>query len=678
MSTEGDFAHERTPSPRELRAKKREEAREEIDRIIREAKSQVNTATPRSDQVLNQVKDSADDGFNLEFEESFREQFNKKSDLSPSTFNSLGLLGGIKSFLGFEGHKSQEHSVIKNVGLLEQNNVKISKSVKDKMSHKDDTKDIAIENVKTIESGNFLENPFDELGLSEEQLRIVNDEMKRRTHEAHRTGFHEGAVKQREVSKYYYGTRINTNEAAGGTQSSTAAGSSKVIRDNNEYSKKVVSYENKAKNEYYNDKDENRDRDDSNDDDDYSDNDEDEELKFLKSTNGKIHQISVTGANFNIPIPRYDPRRQTANTYLSEIEAFFTVQHFRKDQFLSMVRTIMSKEVKAWFDNVKSNIRNWKEFKELFNLKYDTQNERVLRQQILTNRKQKPNESFESFVWEMVSLSKQVYKDEPLCDIVRRCRDGLHNDVRMLVGYSDAWTPQDLIDDIKRVVSDLKQRERVTGISFQLPPISIGHKQDVPFSRNSLNFYRRGRNSQFRRFNNRFTGHQRGHFNHSRGNNGNNANQFQSNEHNNGNNNLLQLTDGNNRGNHRGNRGSFRFNNNRFRGFGRFNNQERTINFQNPNFNVNNQNSPTCYNCNEIGHIARNCRNPNRNQNQLAYNNSNTNHFNSRTGINQIGNFHTNQQLNSNTNIPNQSNRPSFLLNPNEPRSNVPTHNLNL
>ena len=380
---------------------------------------------------------------------------------------------------------------------------------------------------------------------------------------------------------------------------------------------------------------------------DYSDGDNDSSEDDEEQGNSQT--ISVTGANFNIPIPRFDPRRQTASTYLSEVESFFKIQHFHKNQFLSMVRTNLAKEVKAWFDNCRSNINTWAEFKILFKMKYDGQTERVMRQNLLANRKQKHHESFETYVWEMVSLSKQVNEDEPPCDVVRRCRDGLINEVRMLVGYNDGWTAQDLLDDIKRVVSDLKQREKTMGISLNIPPISVAHKQSISFNGNSpTRQFRGNRGNHFRRNFGRFTHnsfHSRGNF-HNNGYNTNfNANTNFSNFQNNNqpnndirnpNNNALPITQGNIRGNFRGNGRGFRGNGGNRRPFVTFPNSDRSQN--------SNQNAITCYNCGELGHISRNCRNPNRNFNQSA--NPNQNHFQQnhhRNSFNQIGPYNANQ-----------------------------------
>ena len=171
--------------------------------------------------------------------------------------------------------------------------------------------------------------------------------------------------------------------------------------------------------------------------------------------------------NHHIPIPKYDQESMTASYYLDEVETYFQSQGFGDNQRLYMINSIVETEVKSWLQHTKRQNPNltWDEFKVKFAEKYDTWFHRHNRMNRLQNRRQKDDESIESYVWEIVRLSQQVYPTEPLEDTVRRCRQGLIPRLRASLGEITKYTPEYLIERCNIVWHDLQAQDRKDRVS---------------------------------------------------------------------------------------------------------------------------------------------------------------------------------------------------------------------
>jgi hypothetical protein len=88
----------------------------------------------------------------------------------------------------------------------------------------------------------------------------------------------------------------------------------------------------------------------------------------------------------------------------------------------------------------------------------------------LINRVQRDDEPTESFVWEIISLSKQVFPQEEVADAVRRCRAAFTPKLRCLIPDLLVRTPEALIERCKSANHDMREGENRAGNTSNIPP----------------------------------------------------------------------------------------------------------------------------------------------------------------------------------------------------------------
>jgi len=207
-----------------------------------------------------------------------------------------------------------------------------------------------------------------------------------------------------------------------------------------------------------------------------------------------------------IPIPTYDANNMTATFYLEEVERYFKSQGHSDDQRLYLMNSIVGPDVQGWLQHIKNQNPNmtWNEFKVSFCSKYDTWFHKHNRMTKLQTRKQKEDENYESFIWEIVRLSQQVFPAESVEDTVRRCRQGLLPKLRTAISELSAWTPENLIERCNLVWTDLQANERREFRYQKVNTNSNGNSSKRNFSRSfgqNLNIEQKASSSQPQRTN---------------------------------------------------------------------------------------------------------------------------------------------------------------------------------
>lgn len=176
-----------------------------------------------------------------------------------------------------------------------------------------------------------------------------------------------------------------------------------------------------------------------------------------------IPPIRIRHANPNLRIPEFDSKKTTASIYLNDVESYFRNQGIEDADRLSSVSTILSPECKLWFDHIKQTTNSWLDFRRVFESKYDSWQQRQERTAYLINRRQRDGEESETFIWEMLRLSKLVYPNEALEDSVRRARDALLPSIRCCLGELSNYQPDILIERARTVTKDIQARDRKQG-----------------------------------------------------------------------------------------------------------------------------------------------------------------------------------------------------------------------
>ncbi|CAL8113734.1 unnamed protein product [Orchesella dallaii] len=334
--------------------------------------------------------------------------------------------------------------------------------------------------------------------------------------------------------------------------------------------------------------------------------------------------VRVSGMHAKLPIPEYDPNSMTSTSYFTQCENFFQAQGIQAAQYHIMIGTTLKPDKKTWYDNVAPTLNTWEDFKLAFASRFDSLQTQERRKKLLWSRQQTLTESVEQFLNEMVNLAKQIDPTEAEHISVLRAKNSLVPDLRLHIQIGDPGqlTINSLLEKAADAIDALVAKDSLTGRHTALPPL-YGFKQTVHETKpkpNSPNFRGRGRSS--------FTygrGSYRG-----RGSHNNHTSNFQSN----GNSSTTQ-SNPNSQQHSNGNANQFRSRINSApteRG-----NFVRTTEPQ----------RVKCYNCEEIGHYARDCDKQVRNANGSAM-------------LMQAQNANNNPSGNGSSNQPPQSNSSQF------------------
>ncbi len=282
--------------------------------------------------------------------------------------------------------------------------------------------------------------------------------------------------------------------------------------------------------------------------------------------------------------PKYNPKTQTAAAYLEEVETFYIQQNYDRANYVRLFRSLLQDEMKCWYDNIKDDIRNWKQLKQMFKDKYDTWYQQQFRARLLYTKRQKNKENVADFIWEMVGLSKMVYPHEEQQVTVQRCRQALLPSIRVGLGAPTIWTIDELIKGCEVLLADLRDLDQ-----FNNGRNGNGQSTNTNNNRGFRGNYRgRHFDSNFRGPSGR--GHNRSHYNNNTNGNGYNNGYYSNNRQYNGNSN------GNN-GNHSD---SDNTNNTNSNGRSHSNNFSPYPSNANPDM--------QCYRCHEFGHLSGRCQ----------------------------------------------------------------------
>jgi len=325
-----------------------------------------------------------------------------------------------------------------------------------------------------------------------------------------------------------------------------------------------------------------------------------------RNNNAEERPIVVNAPNPNVPIPKFNPKKTTANHFLDDVETYFRAQHHAENRWVNLIPTILQNENKQWYDLVKNEIETWANFRQLFINKFDSPAVQQERLRNLYTRRQNATEPLETYVYDMVTLAAQVNPAEIMQTRVTRARDGLIPRLRLALQSQVFDTADDLINAGKLCLKTLRDQDN---FKQGLPPATKAEadqqaKPSQP-STSTQNTERSNTNTtQPRQY---YNSNYRGNFN-QRGNfNGRQQNQryngYRSNNNYNNNNNSYQGSNFNPNSDNRPNaeRQPDQRQNSSRGGHSSSSSRQPT---QQPN---NTQQNVKCHKCLHFGHLARQC-----------------------------------------------------------------------
>ena len=171
-------------------------------------------------------------------------------------------------------------------------------------------------------------------------------------------------------------------------------------------------------------------------------------------------------------IPKFDSTKDTAEYFLHELEVYFKSSGHDESQFLFLIGSVLSKDLKVWFKHADSTapFKDWANFKAVFIARYDSWFETDKRLRTLTNKRQTIHESIESYIYEVMHLSKICFPNEKLADAVQRAKMGLFPRLLIHLGPTIYTSPEQLFEACKLVHYSLEQEvQQNPELSF--PPL---------------------------------------------------------------------------------------------------------------------------------------------------------------------------------------------------------------
>lgn len=206
--------------------------------------------------------------------------------------------------------------------------------------------------------------------------------------------------------------------------------------------------------------------------------------------------MRVVPMNPAINIPIYDEANMTSETFFNQCELYLQSQGFQQPQFHELIRIILGSDPskKLWYDNVATNIKSWNEFRVAFKAKFDSALVQERRKDRL-RRKQHINEPVESYVYEIVNLSRQITPDEDESISVLRAKRGMIPELSLYIGECN--TVNELLEKASLAIETIRNRDRMTQRHTRLPPFSIRYESRGSTMQQSSFGRGRGRQSNF-------------------------------------------------------------------------------------------------------------------------------------------------------------------------------------
>ena len=186
-----------------------------------------------------------------------------------------------------------------------------------------------------------------------------------------------------------------------------------------------------------------------------------------------IRSVHLPHARASVRMPTFDSTRDTAEFYIHELEVYFKSMGHDESQFLYLVGSVITKDLKVWFNHASSTgaFSSWGEFKELFIARYDGLFEAENRRRHLTNKRQGFHEPVEKYIYEVMRLSKICYPQEPVVASVQRAKMGLYPRLLVALGAAKFSTPDSLYDACKDAHFSLTEQDKLYNLPSALPPL---------------------------------------------------------------------------------------------------------------------------------------------------------------------------------------------------------------
>jgi hypothetical protein len=128
---------------------------------------------------------------------------------------------------------------------------------------------------------------------------------------------------------------------------------------------------------------------------------------FMNATNPFIYH--TVG---NLPLPKFRQETESADNFILELEAYMKRKRFVPEEWILTLPSIFNQDPhqSLWWQRTKLFAHTWEQFKEQFLKMYGSSSNQHQTLEKLLLRRQKPEESFEKFAFEMELQYRKLYK----------------------------------------------------------------------------------------------------------------------------------------------------------------------------------------------------------------------------------------------------------------------------
>jgi len=184
--------------------------------------------------------------------------------------------------------------------------------------------------------------------------------------------------------------------------------------------------------------------------------------KDLDSLKKKVNCQNTSSWSSEFKVPEYSNNYITPQSYLSEIEQLFTWRNAHPDSWIMFVPKFFDpdSDLSRWWSATRTTAKSWDQFKAEFlryesnNLSYDSLCEKLFL------RKQRLDEPFESFAWDIYSDFLKIDPKINQKTVIDRILHACLPEISVLVQRTVA-SVADLVIHAREVIADLNRVRRI-------------------------------------------------------------------------------------------------------------------------------------------------------------------------------------------------------------------------
>jgi len=174
---------------------------------------------------------------------------------------------------------------------------------------------------------------------------------------------------------------------------------------------------------------------------------------------------SNSGDFSGVAIPKYDASFMTPSAFLAEVEEVLTWKNIPQDKRLLFIPRLFpsDSDLHRWWSAVKALVTDWDEFKAQFEAYEDADTCRDPLYEKLYAKKQKLDEPFELYAWEIHSIFMKIDPYTEQSVIIDRILNSCLAEISVHILASSVKTVAELVVQARSIIPDINRIRRAEG-----------------------------------------------------------------------------------------------------------------------------------------------------------------------------------------------------------------------